>query len=229
MRARGRAAALCLSLACLPGMGSAQAPAWPTPRDIDRALRERPFPAAGRLDAQPLPRPPFIDARPAEIDIAALAREGAKLPPSGAPSAHDTGLRVFITLDMPRASLLRLSEAAHRIGAVLVLRGLKAHSMRETLGTVRELIGRKPPTWIIDPQSFVRFGVTSAPTFVLATTERQVALASGGCASGCATASAFVSISGDVTIDYALETMARYRPELTNQLRPLVAKLRSAP
>jgi conjugal transfer pilus assembly protein TrbC len=68
---------------------------------------------------------------------------------------------------MPRASLQLLTDQAARAGAVLVLRGLKSQSMRQTVAAVQELIGKRRVAWVIDPEAFTRFAVRQAPTFVL--------------------------------------------------------------
>ncbi|MBE7524481.1 MAG: hypothetical protein HS109_19170 [Burkholderiales bacterium] len=73
---------------------------------------------------------------------------------------------------MPRASLQLLTDQAARSGAVLVLRGLKANSMRETLAAVSSLIGERQVAWVIDPEAFARYRIERAPTFVLSLDDR---------------------------------------------------------
>ena len=108
---------------------------------------------------------------------------------------------------------------AARSGAVLVLRGLKANSMRETLAAVSSLIGERQVAWVIDPEAFARHRIERAPTFVLSLDDR--ADTATGCGTDCRTPPAFVSVSGDVSLDHALDMLARQRPEA----RPLVAPL----
>lgn len=217
--------ALCL----VPFIALAQAPQWPTPQDIDRALKANPFPGAARLGSQPIPLPPRVDAQRGGIDIEALARQKIQLPNSAAASSSGSApLRIFITLDMPRASLQLLSEQASRAGAMLVLRGLKSQSMRETLAVVRDLIGERNVAWVIDPEAFTRFGVSKAPTFVLALNDGSPTDAQGGCSTGCATPAAFVSVAGDVSLDYALEAMLRRRPEAAPRAEPILKRLRGS-
>ena len=128
-----------------------------------QALKAQPLPTPERLTTQPpraIPRiAPDAATPPAagSIDIAAMARQGAALntPP---PAATGTSvLRIFITLDMPRGSLQRLVDQAARTGATLVLRGLKAQSMRQTLAAVGELIETRRVSWVIDPDAFNRW------------------------------------------------------------------------
>jgi len=216
-------------IACIaPCAALAQAPQWPTPQDIDRALKANPFPGADRLGSQPIPQPPRVNPQRGAIDIEALVR-GKSLPGAGAaPLAAPAPLRIFVTLDMPRASLRLLTEQASRAGAVLVLRGLKSQSMRETVAILGELIGERKVAWVIDPEAFTRFGVRQAPTFVLALNDAAGNDAEGSCGSGCATPAGFVSVAGDVSLDYALEAIVRRRPEAAPRAEPILKRLRAS-
>ncbi len=224
----------CWALACLvpcllPCWALAQTPPWPTTQDIDRALKANPFPDADRIGSQAIPRPPRVDLQRSAIDIEALARGKVHLPNAGATSgAAPTPLRIFITLDMPRASLQLLTDQAARAGAVLVLRGLKSQSMRQTVAVVQELIGKRRVAWVIDPEAFTRFAVRQAPTFVLTLTDAAND-ALRGCSAGCATPASFVSVTGDVSLDYALETILRRQPESTPRAEPILKRLRTSP
>ncbi len=219
----------CWALACLlPSIALAQAPQWPTPQDIDRALQANPFPDADRIGSQAIPRPPRLEQQRGAIDIEALARGKAPLANAGATSgAAPTPLRIFITLDMPRASLQLLTDQAARAGAVLVLRGLKSQSMRQTVAAVQELIGKRRVAWVIDPEAFTRFAVRQAPTFVL-TLNDDANDAQRGCKAGCASPASFVSVAGDVSLDYALETILRRQPQAAPRAEPLLKRLRGS-
>ena len=223
---RAVAACACALGLLVAGIALAQAPRWPDAEDIERAQKAHPFPQADRLGAQPVPAPPRVNlpSTAAPTDIEALARAGARL---GSPSAQTTAaspLRIFITLEMPRASLQLLTDQAARSGAVLVLRGLKANSMRETLAAVSSLIGERQVAWVIDPEAFARYRVERAPTFVLSLDDR--AEPGAACGSDCRTPAAFVSVSGDVSLDHALDTLARQRPEARPLVAPLLARLK---
>ncbi len=219
----------CLLPCLLPCLAAAQVPPWPTAQDIDRALKANPIPDADRISSQPIPRPPRVDLQRSVIDIEALARGKVSLPNAGATSgAAPTPLRIFVTLDMPRASLQLLTDQAARAGAVLVLRGLKSQSMRQTVAVVQELIGKRRVAWAIDPEAFTRFAVRQAPTFVL-TLSDNANDAHRGCNAGCATPASFVSVAGDVSLDYALETIQRRQPEAAPRAEPLLKRLRASP
>ena len=53
--------------------------------------------------------------------------------------------------------------------------------------------------------------------------------AQGSCSSGCATPAGFVSVSGDVSLDYALEAILRRRPEAALLAEPILKRLRGSP
>ena len=218
------------ALACLlPCVALAQVPQWPTPQDIDRALKANPFPDAGRIGSQPIPQPPRVNPQRGAIDIEAIARSKVQLPNAGGTSgAPPVALRIFITLDMPRASLQLLTDQASRADAVLVLRGLKSQSMRQTVAIVGELIGERNVAWVIDPEAFTRFAVRQAPTFVLTLNDATDNDKEGGCGSGCVTPAGFASVAGDVSLDYALKTIMRRRPEATPRAEPILKRLRGS-
>lgn len=217
-------------LACsLPCVALAQPLHWPSPQQIDQALKASPFPSAERIGSEPRQLPPRVQPGRAVIDIEALAKQGLQLPnASGAPSSPHVPLRIFVTLDMPRASLELLADQASRTGAVLVLRGLKSQSMRETVRTVADVIGNRKVAWVIDPEAFVRFGVQSAPTFVLALDDGDEQDAERGCGAGCPTRAAFASVAGDVSLDYALEAILRRRPEAARRAEPILKRLHAS-
>ena len=213
----------------LPCTVLAQSPQWPSAVDMTHARHTHPFPALERLDAQPSRAVPRIQSDPAppnSLDIAAIARQGAALSSPASAITSAPHLRVFITLDMPRPSLERLIDQASRTGATLVLRGLKAQSLRETLAAVRPLIEAHPVAWVIDPKAFTRYQVTLAPTFVLTLNEASKETDQTPCGSACTTPTSFVSVAGDVSLDYALDTIARQRPTTVPTVTALLKRLR---
>ena len=173
-----------------------------------------------------MPAPPRVNLPSTAVptDIEALARAGARLGSPGTQTTAASPLRIFITLEMPRASLQLLTDQAARSGAVLVLRGLKANSMRETLAAVSSLIGERQVAWVIDPEAFARHRIERAPTFVLSLDDRADTATS--CGTDCRTPPAFVSVSGDVSLDHALDALARQRPEARPLVAPLLARLK---
>ena len=211
-----------------------------------QALKAQPLPTPERLTTQPpraIPRiAPDAATPPAAgtIDISAMARQGAALTAPPPATSGISALRIFITLDMPRGSLQRLVDQAARSGATLVLRGLKAQSMRQTLAAVGELIETRRVSWVIDPDAFTRFQVSAAPTFVLTLADEPIPGTPGfgsvpelprcagtGCAAPTAQAN-FLSVSGDVSLDYALDAMLRASPEATPRASTILQRLRKS-
>jgi conjugal transfer pilus assembly protein TrbC len=214
------------------------APRWPTAQEIERAKAERPLPSLDATTSPPraLPRigpgagtGPEAAQRPqapgAGIDIGALARQGSQIggnPNAGALPPQEPALRVFVTLDMPQGSLRRLVDQADRAGAVLVLRGLKNQSMRQTVAAVTDLLGQRKAGWVIDPEAFERYGIEAAPTFLLTVGEDAPPCS----VNTCTVPRPFVSVSGDVSLDYALEHMARRQPDGAAVAGPYLSRLR---
>jgi conjugal transfer pilus assembly protein TrbC len=124
---------------------------------------------------------------------------------------------------MPQGSLRRLVDQAERAGAVLVLRGLKNQSMRQTVAAVSDLLGQRRAGWVIDPEAFERHSVEAAPTFLLTMGEDAPPCS----ATTCTVPRPFVSVSGDVSLDYALEHMARRQPGAAAVAGPYLSRLRT--
>lgn len=92
--------------------------------------------------------------------------------------------------------------------------------MELTMRTVKEVIGKHRVAWFIDPGAFTRFAVTAVPTYVLLKRD-AVAKDCGG--DRCFSDDDYAKISGDVTIDYALDQIVTQLPNY----RDFVASLRT--
>ncbi|MCL1861063.1 MAG: type-F conjugative transfer system pilin assembly protein TrbC [Proteobacteria bacterium] len=95
-----------------------------------------------------------------------------------------------------------LYKQAQKAGAVLILRGL-----RDRLGTKGTLtktcaymmpVAKTGAAVQIDPEAFGRYNVSTVPTFVMVTPQKD------GCNQDSCEGQ-FTSLVGDVTLDYALE------------------------
>lgn len=170
---------------------------------------------AAQRDQMPVVKLPGSADTP--IDVGAIAAQAERASGLGAgtgqsPSSASrsvTGLLVFVSLAMPRATLQALVEQAERSRAQLVLRGLKDRSIRETAEAVRAVLGKHQVAWTVDPQAFERFAVTAVPTYVLVDPRTPVVV---GCDGGQCGALAFSKVAGDVSIDFALRTIEREDP-----------------
>ncbi len=132
------------------------------------------------------------------------------------PMANKEGpqLYIFVSFSMPDITLRRLLTQAERIEGSLILRGLVNDSMAKTKDKIAELLEvdaqgntRFTNGLAIDPTLYQRFDITQVPTFVL-TNQPAERCSNDGCPS-----TDYVRLSGDSTLEYALETMAREAPD----------------
>jgi conjugal transfer pilus assembly protein TrbC len=139
----------------------------------------------------------------AGIDIEALARQYEQ---KSAARRMDE-LMVFASFTMPRESLRRVVSQARQLGASVVLRGFKNNSLKETARAI-EALGEPGGNVLVNPRAFTQYKVRAVPTLVLASaaTIDQVDR------EGCALPGHYVAVSGDVSLDYALEEIARRSP-----------------
>lgn len=131
-------------------------------------------------------------------DPAAIAERYRAIEASLAPAGPE--LFVFVSFSMPHASLVRLAEQARRANAVLVFRGLAGATLREMVERLQPL-ARTGAAMQIDPEAFTRFGIEVVPTFVLAT--RGTDCGERACEGQTH------RVAGDVSLDHALDRLAR--------------------
>lgn len=142
--------------------------------------------------------------------------------------SNEPVLLVFVSFGMPDGSLRRLVEQAEKAGATLVLRGPTKSSVKETVFAVQRLIGKRKVAFQLDPEAFDRYGVEVAPTFVV-TKGSDGSGAQAPCrGESCGTGERFIRVSGDVSIDYALEFMERNAGGMTEEVRLLLRRVRGS-
>lgn len=187
----------------------------PTEQEVNALGKQ----AAPRIDALPQP------AANRPLDLGALANGyDAATESSASASALKNGpaLLAFVSFSMPDAALRRIVEQAARSRARVVLRGFANGSMRETVQKVQTLIGKREVEFQIDPQSFDRFAVVMAPTYVLIKEgAKEMPCRAGACLSD----DAFVAVSGDVSLDYALEHIEHNAPRFARDARHYLKRL----
>ena len=88
---------------------------------------------------------------------------------------------------------------------------------------MKDLIGSRKVGFQIDPQAFDRFAVTATPTFVLL---RNGAVPSDCGGNTCFASDAFVSVVGDVSLDYALEYFQRSTPAFDKDAAVFLKRLK---
>jgi conjugal transfer pilus assembly protein TrbC len=187
----------------------------PSDAELDRAAASQ---SAVHGDAIPQPR--------GRIDVEGLARAyeaNRQAFGSGTLASDRPALLVFVTLAMPEATLRLLVGQAARTHAVLVLRGLENMSIKQTAAHVQRLIGQAAVEFQIDPQAFDRFGVRAAPTFVLVKAGARISDCTAG---ACVASDTFASVAGDVSIAYALETIAQRAPRFKSEAELLLKRVR---
>ena len=204
-------------LLLLVGEAALATPAWPDLEAMAAARKSHPFPNIAVPSNATMPRMPDPGIPPS-LDLRRLTKP-AELSTQQASSEAPT-LLVFVTLALPRASLERLIAQAEQARAVVLLRGLHAKSMRETLKTIEGLRGQHQIRIEIDPESFTRYQISTAPSVVLLLTARSMQ-----CQEGTAPQESYLKVAGDVSLDYALERMQRLRPTAGPQISPLLARL----
>lgn len=111
-------------------------------------------------------------------------------------------LYIFVSLSLGEKAFLNLAHEAKRFGATLVLRGFIEGSYTKTAKALQAIIQKTGQGTLIDPELFNLFGITAAPTFVLATpfpllTAERVQTPLHD------------RLQGHVSIQYVLETFAK--------------------
>lgn len=81
------------------------------------------------------------------------------------PMPHE--LYIFVSLSMPQSRLINLLQEAKSYGGLVVLRGLKNNSYKDTANFLQPIIKAAEAGVIIDPHLFEKYEVSKVPTFVL--------------------------------------------------------------
>ena len=208
---------------CLPDEGAIQAEMARQKARGELLMRraEEGFQADPGRPTQSMPRVPEPGASPgAGADPLAVAQRYRQTRPVAGSAGPD--LLVFVSFAMPRASLERLAADAARAGAVLVFRGPKEGSIRKTL-QVFEPLARQGASAILHPEAFTRHRIEAVPAYVLGS--------AGGCQadSDDTACQDELRISGDASLDFILERMARADHPLAGAAEARLARLRGKP
>jgi len=76
-------------------------------------------------------------------------------------------LTLFVSFSLGEKALLNLAHEANIYGATLVLLGFKDNSYAQTVRALQKIIQETGQGFIIDPELFSLFSVTTVPTYVL--------------------------------------------------------------
>jgi len=157
------------------------------------------------------------------FDPAALAEKYRTMKEGMSKSAKDSDeLVVFVSLSMPPAALNRIGEQAKKAGAIVVFRGLK-YGLRkgawaDSMNALKPIADTGADVQI-NPELFERFNVQAVPTLVVSTSAPQ------GC-QGNQCEGGSVALVGDVSIDYALQTLAPRKDAIGRIARERGARIR---
>ncbi len=102
----------------------------------------------------------------------------------------DSGIFVFVSFSMPKASLIELNNQAQKYNATLVMRGIYKNSFREMRKKILE-ISSDGLSINIDPKAFEQYNIKQVPTFVLIDKNKEIN-----------------RLSGNVSLDYAYEKLS---------------------
>jgi len=201
-----------------------------TDKDLERAARVNRAPTDAEVNAAQFSTP-NVDALPTpkgmkDVDLAEIAKGFDQLGKTGKPPSSFNDKRavlVFVSFSMPEKTLQRLASQAARTDAIILIRGFDSGSLKKTLARIKRMIGNNKVSVQIDPQAFDRFSIARAPTFVLV---KPGALPVPCAAGTCVPPANFVSASGDVSVDYALEFFQRSSPSFAKDAGELLAKYR---
>jgi len=174
-----------------------------------------------------LPEPSADLLQRARRDITNLLdqAQGQPLDPMGQKSGPQ--LYVFVSFSMPEITLKRLLTQTSQIEASLILRGLIDDDMGKTKTRIAQLLEadenghtRIQGGFAIDPTLFERFDIQQVPTFVLTDTPAPRCKDAG-----CDDVS-YARLSGDTTLQYALQTMQREAPAMSASAGELLSRIR---
>lgn len=201
-----------------------------TDKDIEQAAKRHRMPSEAELGRVPIQATPKVDALPQPmtrrpVDLGAVARGYEAMSQPGAAASLNAGpsLLVFVSFSIPAGALSRLVDQADRTGATLVIRGFTNGSLQQTVARTQRLIGQRKVGFQIDPQAFDRFAVSAVPTFVLL---RAGAMPEPCAAGTCFPTASYVSVAGDVSLDYALEFFKRSAPSFNQEAGAFLSKMR---
>ena len=174
-----------------------------------------------------LPEPSAELLQRARQDITKLLDQAQGLPLDPMRQKSGPQLYVFVSFSMPEITLKRLLTQASRIEASLILRGLIDDDMGKTKTRIAQLLEadengltRIKGGFAIDPTLFERFDIQQVPTFVLTDTPAPRCTDAG-----CDDVS-YARLSGDTTLEYALQTMQREAPAMKASASKLLSRIR---
>ncbi len=129
-------------------------------------------------------------------------------------------LMIFVSASIPKASLKDLMIQARQSGGVMVFRGLIGGTLKNTQQFLGEL-AKENVSAIIDPRLFEMFNVEIVPTFVVLAKPAQ------DCEeANCNFTPIHDRITGNITLNYAIEQFADGQGDAKSQAASILSKLK---
>lgn len=122
-------------------------------------------------------------------------------------------LYYFFSFSMPQTTLENIVPLLKKTGAIMVLRGMKNDSLKETMAALQELDGKYGVQVDINPPLFRKLGVDKVPALVYVKGECKTC--------GNEPPAAFYTVYGDVSLDYALEQISKEDSDADQYLNKL--------
>jgi conjugal transfer pilus assembly protein TrbC len=123
-------------------------------------------------------------------------------------------LYYFWSFSVPEESLRAVFVNGEKIGLVAVLRGLPEGSAKESLLRLKRLLGERKVEVVIDPLLFRLYGITAVPAVIYAEGVNS------SC-EHCEPVPRYWKAIGDVSLEAALENLARAAPPVERYLQKL--------
>jgi conjugal transfer pilus assembly protein TrbC len=140
-------------------------------------------------------------------DLAEIAEKYKHMGKQPSAQHSQPDLMILVSLSMPKGAMERVLSQAELAGATLVFRGLKGDSMMRMGEEIAAIVGDRNVSAVVHPPAFQQFSVTRVPAFVIAMQEAGNVLDDG-----CSQPDTFIKVTGDVSLDYALEYIERKSP-----------------
>lgn len=195
--------ALLIALACANPVG-AETLAMPSPAQVDAAATKATTVLASpelHADAVASHARTLKDMPLAAPPPGVLDKLFAQVAAPQFPVLPQAQLLVLVSFSMPQEALQNLAQQADKAGAVLVLRGLVEDSLDKTAKAIQAVVGSgADATFQVNPNVFRAYGVQDVPSFVIAQPPTKDD-------SSCELGTDYVSVRGDVTLEYALRKL----------------------
>ncbi|WP_051940380.1 type-F conjugative transfer system pilin assembly protein TrbC [Stenoxybacter acetivorans] len=170
----------------------------------DERFRQPEIPALNPIKHRLPESPDYGHDKSVTADPARLAQQYQTVIPQAIDQPTD--FMVFVSFSLPEASLLRIARESKKAGAVMVLRGFKNGSLKQT-AAASEKLAQLGGEVLIHPELFNQYQIAEVPTFVLAKNNGE-----GSCADNEAgKCTAALQLKGDVSLHAVLERFSRER------------------